>query len=163
MMALLNGRARGQLEGQGGGGTPGRVVMLGMVSACATCIAPDSVVAQFHPYEGHSLVSVVYPIHLMATHWRVSCTLSTSWQCSACRTSSVSLLCFAAPAEPHPVTKCCWRPQSHAPHRHQYVVPSIHTCSQPPHAIIIVQDHIALPNLMGLNALLSAPHAPPHP
>ena len=45
MMALLNGRARGQLEGQGGGGTPGRVAMLGMVGAHATCIAPDSIVA----------------------------------------------------------------------------------------------------------------------
>ena len=49
MMALLNGRARGQLEGQGGSGTPGRVAMLGMVSglfARATCIAPDIVVTQ---------------------------------------------------------------------------------------------------------------------
>ena len=46
MMALLNGRARGQLEEQGGGGTPRRVAMLGMVSAHVMCIAPDSVVAQ---------------------------------------------------------------------------------------------------------------------
>ena len=49
MMALLNGWERGQLEGQGGGGTPRRVAMLGMVGglfAHATCIAPDSVVAQ---------------------------------------------------------------------------------------------------------------------
>ena len=55
MMALLNGRARGQLEGQGGGGTPRRVAMLGMVGglfACATCIAPDSVVTQIPSVRG---------------------------------------------------------------------------------------------------------------
>ena len=53
MMALLNGRARGQLEGQGGGGTPRRVAMLGMVGglfACAMCIAP--VVAQIPSIRG---------------------------------------------------------------------------------------------------------------
>ena len=65
MMALLNGRVRGQLEGQGGGGTPGRVVMLGMVSAHATCIAPDSVVTQVPsirgPLTGECHVS--YPPH----------------------------------------------------------------------------------------------------
>ena len=55
MMALLNGRVRGQLEGQGGSGTPGRVAMLGMVGglfAHATCIAPDSVVAQIPSVQG---------------------------------------------------------------------------------------------------------------
>ena len=58
MMALLNGRARGQLEGQGGGGTPGRVAMLGMVGglfARATCIAPDSIVTQIPSVRGPGL------------------------------------------------------------------------------------------------------------
>ena len=55
MMALLNGRARGQLEGQGGCGTPRRVAMLGMVGglfAHAMCIAPDSIVAQIPSIRG---------------------------------------------------------------------------------------------------------------
>ena len=65
MMALLNSRARGQLEGQGGGGTPGRVAMLGMVGACATCIAPDSVVAQVPSIRGPltGKCCVPYPPH----------------------------------------------------------------------------------------------------
>lgn len=120
--------------------------MLLVRSHCAVL----NIVSQFHPYEGHHLSSVVYPIRVMAK-LGVKDVISMSFPCKSVH----ALTIFQLPMrQDHLIQPSLWAPVNPLNLR-VYLVIVNHLLP-----VVVIQDHLALPNLTGMNPLLG-PHTDP--